>query len=220
MSNNASLNPADNDSLTGLLRHSFDKFMQDKNGVLPAKVIAYEPGSPPYVQVQPLIKMVGTSGETKSRAQLSKIPVVNIGAGGYFLHFNLKAGDMGLIVACDRDISLFLQYGAESPPNTYRKKDFADSFFIPIVLYNYTINAEDSENAVLQNLDGSVRLSIFPNKVKITGGLEVDTLKVTGDAEILGNMDITGRTIINGNLNTGADITAAGTITPGVPIPP
>ena len=213
--NNPSLRPVDNDSLTGLLRHTFSKYMQDIGGALPAQVIAYEPGTPDYVQVQPLIKVLGTSGDTVSRAQISKIPVVQIGAGGFILHFNIKTGDQGLIIVCDRDISLYLQSGQESPPNTYRKKDYADSFFLPCVMRNYTIAGEDQQNMVLQTNDGSIKISLFNNKIKITGDTEF-----TDDVLIDGNLRVNGEGRVYGDFMCGGNITAAGSITPFTPIPP
>jgi len=210
-----STDPASNDSLAGVFAFVFKKMMQSVSGVTPAKVISFQSGPPDYVRVQPQIQIVDTNKVAQSRGQIAEVPVCPIGAGGMLLRFNLKEGDTGLLFACDRDISLFMQSGNESPPNTDRIKDFSSSFFLPLVMRDYTINGEDAENAVLQTADGSIRIAIFPDKIKATGPFEFD-----GPVTMNETLTITGRTIIHGDLNTGANITAAGTIMQGIPIPP
>jgi len=203
---NPSLDPANTGTLTGLLKMGFNKMMQNTNNCLPAKIVAYD-RTTNRAQVQPLISLLATDGTLTPRAAIASVPVVQYGGGGFILSFNLKPGDLGWIEACDRDISLFLQNYKESGPNTQRIHDFADSKFHPDVMTGYTIAEEDEENAVLQTLDGSVRISIFPDKVKITAPtLEVD-----------GNLQLTGETTLTGDLRVNGNITASGDITPNVP---
>lgn len=106
------------------------------------------------------------------------------------MRFPLRTGDLGWIKANDRDISLFKSTYANSAPNTQRKHSFEDAVFIPdTMLRGFTIAEEDTENAVLQNEDGSVRIAIFPDKVKITApAVLIDTpvTTMTGDAVIGG----------------------------------
>jgi hypothetical protein len=200
--------PANNDSLAGMLSLVFRKLMMATDGVTPAAVLGYEAGPPDYVSVQPLVQIVSTLGQAEPRAQVAKVPVCQIGAGGFVLRFPLVPGDTGLLIACDRDISLFMQSGEQAPPNTNRIKDFGNSFFLPVVLRGYTI--ADAENAILQNFDGTVAVN-----------LSSDTITLTAPTvEIPGELIVGGRTIVMGMLNTGADITAAGSITPDTPIPP
>ena len=112
--------------------------------------------------------MVTTDGENISRNQLASIPVINIGGGGSILSFNLIPGDLGWIKANDRDIADFLKRYSESIPSTKRLHDFNNGLFIPDVMTGWTIDPEDAENAVLQTLDGTVRVSLFPDKLKLT----------------------------------------------------
>jgi Phage protein Gp138 N-terminal domain len=163
--NNPNIDPADNDTLVGTLRFVFNQLTRNVDGMLPARVLAYD-RTANRVQVQIMIAMVSTSGAQVSRAQIANIPVVNFGGGGYILNFPLMVGDLGFVMANDRDISLFLQSYEESPPNTLRVKSFSDAVFIPSVLSNYTTTGQDG-NAVLQNLDGTVRISLSPNTVEL-----------------------------------------------------
>lgn len=222
-----SIDPANEGDLLGSLRHILGKELQTLDGMLPAKVISFNRAKN-RVTVQPLIMLLTTSNTTVPRATLASIPVYQIGGGGFILNFNLKPGDLGWIKASDRDISLFLQSYSASAPNTIRKHNFSDSVFFPDVMKGYTIAGEDTDNAVLQTLDGSVRISIFPNKVKITaptveidapithltGVLNVDG-NITSLATVKGTIDVTSGTI-SGKTHTHGGVTI-GSGTSGAP---
>jgi hypothetical protein len=176
--NRPSSNPANDDSLAGLFRLVFGKLMQGVDGMLPARVIAFNGDrNDPRVTVQPLVSMLSTGGEQVARAQIASLPVFQFGAGGYLLSFPLVPGNLGWILANDRDISLFLQSHSDTRPQTLRKQNFADALFIPDVMTGYTVAEEDAANAVLQANDGAVRVALWPEFVKLTAprGLGIDT---------------------------------------------
>lgn len=164
-----SRDPANDDSLLGMARQILDKFLMGLDDTLPARVISYDRAGN-RVKVVPLVKVLTTDNRQIGRAQIASLPVMQFGGGGVALSFNLKAGDLGWIKANDRDISLFLQNYQETPPNTLRKHSFQDAVFIPDVMHGLTVAAEDATHAVLQTLDGSVRVAIWPDRVKITAG--------------------------------------------------
>lgn len=220
---NPSSNPANNGSLAGLFREILNKVLQDVAVMLPAKVVSFDRTvSPPRVTVQPQIDVLTTSNETVPRAQIASVPVVQYGGGGFFLSFNLNPGDTGWIKAADRDMTTFLESLAESRPKTLRIHDFSDSVFYPDVMGGYTIDSEDQENAVLQNLDGTVKIALSENKIKMVApDIElVSNVKITGDLEVTGDSKIDGREIVEGDIASGGNITAVGEITPHTPIPP
>lgn len=161
--------PANDDSLTGLIRLAFGKLMQGTDGMLPARVVAFNNNrNRPRVTVQPLVSIITTGGQRVRRAQIASLPVFQFGAGGYMLSFPITTGSLGWILASDRDISVFLQSYKESQPQTFRKKNFADAVFIPDMMNDYAIDAEDADNPVFQSADGSVRLALWPEFAKIT----------------------------------------------------
>ena len=163
-----SIDPAnDSGDFLGAMKHILNKELQQLDGMLPAKVISFD-RTRNRATVQPMVMLLTTSGTTVQRATIASVPVYQIGGGGFILNFNLKAGDLGWIKANDRDISLFLQGYNISAPNTVRKQSFSDAVFYPDVMRGYTIAGEDAENAVLQNLDGSVKISLSQTGVKIT----------------------------------------------------
>lgn len=209
-----SRDPANDGTLAGTLRQVFQKVMQGVDDMLPAQVIAYDRTSN-RATVKPLVQVLTTEGETVGRAQIVSVPVFQIGGGGFILNFNLKPGDLGWIKASDRDTSLFLQSYGEQRPNTKRMHSFEDGLFFPDVMRGYTIDGEDAENAVLQNLDGSCRVAIWQDRVKVTAPrvvVDTDIAEVfaTASATIdTPQATITGNLQVDGNINSGAAITAA-----------
>lgn len=210
------------DEMSGALRGILGKFLMNEiDNMLPAKVIAYDRAAN-RVQVQPMIAMIKTDMTTISRNQIASVPVYNIGGGGCLLSFNLNPGNLGWIKAADRDISNFLKSYNEREPKTYRAHDFADSVFFPDVMSGYTIDAEDAENAVLQTLDGSVRVALFPDKIKITAPevvIDTPTTTITGNIQIDGDLNTDGAATLGGAggspiARTG-DAVAGGIITGG-----
>lgn len=223
-----SANPADFDDLTGTLRIAINKILQRTDGTLPAKVMTYDRETN-RAQVVPLIMILTTTGARVPRAPIASVPVLCIGGGNALINFNLREGDLGWIHANDRDISLFLKTYAESAPNTLRKNSFSDAIFIPDIMRGFTIDPEDNEHAVFQTKDGTVRVSLWPNKVKITApdGLHVNKLTVDGEAVINGKITGSGGLalsggggdsgIISGNLRVNGNIGATGDITAHIP---
>lgn len=209
--NNPNINPADNDTLAGVLRFAFSQLMRNVDGMLPARVLAYD-RTANRVQVELMIAMVSTSGAQVSRAQIANIPVINFGGGGYILNFPLTVGDLGFVIANDRDISLFLQSYAESPPNTQRVKSFSDAVFIPSVLANYTTTGQDG-NAVLQSLDGSIRLSLSSNAITVSAGSSSIEVKATGVTINSPITTITGELVVQGLTRMQAGFSCTGIAT-------
>ncbi len=230
-----SVDPANEGTLSGTFREVIKKVLQNLNCSLPARVLSYDRNKN-RASVQPQIAIVSYDNSAINRAQIASVPVLQIGAGGFVLSYNLKSGDLGWIIANDRDISLFLQSYNEQKPNTFRTHDFADAFFIPDPMTGYTIDGEDQENAVLQSLDGTVKISLgsdyikikTPSEIKIesqniniVGDVDIEgKLTVSSDVEFQSNSKVNGKETVIGNIASGGNITAAGSITPNTPIPP
>lgn len=201
-SSQPSRNPANSSGdIPGAMREILDKFLKSSiDDMLPAKIVAYDRETN-RATVQPLIAMIKTDGQPVRRNQLTSVPVFNIGGGGFILSFNMKEGDLGWIKTSDRDISNFLKNYKEATPNTLRIHDFSDSLFFPDVMTNYVIDEEDADNAVLQTLDGTVRVALFPDKLKLTAPQIINDTpltKFTGDIEVVGASILSATVTSNG----------------------
>jgi hypothetical protein len=133
---------------------------------------------------------------------------------------------------------LYLQSGDISAPNTVRIKSFSDAIYIPAVLTGVIISDDDTDNAVLQSLDGTIKISLGTGAITIdhpTGvvvncpltvnGLTTITedLMIEGLTTATGGMEVSGiasgsdTLVVTGNLYDVGNINATGTITPMVP---
>lgn len=209
-----SVDPGDEGSLPGAFRAALGKMLQDVDDMLPAIVVAYDRAKN-RATVKPQIMMGTTDGQKVARAQIASVPVFTIGGGGFLLSFPIKAGDLGWIKASDRDTSLFLQGLKEEWPNTKRMHSFSDGLFFPDVMRQWALAGEDAERAVLQSVDGTVRIAIGNDRVKITAPLvEIDapTVTISGDLDVAGH--VTGAGIMldthtHGGVQPGAGNTGA-----------
>lgn len=218
MTNIPNINPANTNSLLGTFNQFERHLALSQENMLPARVIAVVGNK---VQVQPMIQVVGTSGERISRAQIAEVPIVQIGGGGFVLNVPVKAEDLGFIFAADRDMSLFLQSLSETIPNTFRTHSFSDSIFVPSVLASYTV--ADANALTLQSLDGSVSISLTNDTITLTApNVIIDSnLSVTGALDAQGGISCSGggsnTAVMTGNFRVVGDITASGDITAHVP---
>jgi hypothetical protein len=223
-----SIDPANLGSMPGTLNFVFHKLMQGQfDSMLPAKIISYD-RTLNRAQVQPLITILNTNGTQTPRPQYASVPVMVFGGGGVVMSFNLPSGSLGWICANDRDISAFLNDYKQSAPNTNRMFNFSDGVFIPDVMMGYTVAEEDETNASIQTLDGTIKITIGSNGIKIA------VPELSGSITLEGNVVVTGLLTANGglagsggagpntatltgNLRVIGDITASGDITPHVP---
>lgn len=162
-----SIDPASRGNINGAIRLILHKFQQGSDDMLPARVIAYDRATN-RARVQPVIYKVTTADEIVERAQIASVPVLQLGGGGFVASFPIATGDLGWIKANDRDISLFLQSMKPTAPNTQRLHSFEDALFIPdCMLRGATIDAEDANNLVIQNLTGNVKIAWWQTFLKI-----------------------------------------------------
>ena len=221
---NPSRDPANDDSMLGMANEILKKFLQKVDDMLPARVVSYDRATN-RAQVIPLVRVITTANQLVERPQVASIPVLQYGGGGFLLSFPLKPGNLGWIKANDRDISLVLQSYADNAPNTRRMHSFSDALFIPDVMTGYTLSEEDAENAVLQSLDGSVRVSLWADRLKLVapgGSVVMDATGVhiahgvtitlaAPTVAIVGNLAQTGgNATMSGGLTATGEVTAAG----------
>lgn len=191
-----SVDPAEGSSgLGGAMRIILRKAFQQMEFMQPAVVIAVDTKRQ-FCTVQPQVMMVGTDGTTYSRAQIQKVPIFNAGAGGYVMSFPVKVTGFGWLYSADRDISLFIQKGAEAAPNTLRQHSFSDGVFVPDAMREWALADEDAANAVWQSYDGTTKITLGPDQIKILHPTKVlvdcPQVEMTGDLVVDGT--ITGKT--------------------------
>lgn len=196
-----SVDPANEDSLTGLLRQVMGKFLQGVDDMMPATVLAYDRVTN-RATVRPQVMMVATDGSQVGRAQIASVPVFQFGGGGFLMSFPIQPGDLGWIKASDRDVSLFFQNEpSEAPPNTTRMHSFEDGLFFPDAMRQWTLAGEDAERAVWQSTDGTTRVAIGDGIVKVTAAL----MEVDGDLLVTGSITDGAGIVLGTHTHSGVD---------------
>lgn len=128
---------------------------------IPVKVLAVHPGtgSPPAigtVDVQPLVQSVGSNGTPWSLKPNYGVPFCRIQCGSTAIVADPQVNDIGIAVACDRDISKVLATGAISMPGSARKHNLSD------LVYLFSIISAASISQYLQ-MTASLLKAVFPS---------------------------------------------------------
>ncbi len=179
---------------------------------LPAIVIAFDRANN-VATVRPLIQWVDVNDGVHRRHPLAGLNVFSLGGGGFHISFPLREGDLGWIIASDRDLSLFKQSLSETKPNTGRIHKFEDGWFVPDVFRKYTINGEDTDAMVIQSVDSETRISISDGKVIITAPTSTKVVSplttFTGDVVINQNLQVDQAAAVAGFTNVNGGFAAA-----------
>lgn len=213
-----SIDPAQRKSLVGTLEFIRTKMLQEIDGMLPARVVAYD-RTKNRASVQIQITMIDTLNQNVIRAQIASVPVLQMGGGGFVISFPISPGDLGWIKATDVDMSLFLQNLKLSPPNTRILHKFDSAMFIPDTMFkSVVIDSEDAANVVLQTLDGNVRVAIWPDRVKVTAPRVEVVAPVTEIVASTSTTITSPEIFLNGHVNgnNGADFNGTVTATTDV----
>ena len=91
---------------------------------------------------------------------------------------------------------------------------FADGLFIPDKFRNFVIAPEDADALVIQSLDGSTKISLRGDNIKIATTskilLDVPETEITGNVTIDKNLLVSGTTTITGLTSVNGGFTAVG----------
>ena len=185
------INPANLNSLEGLLEEFKNIIFNELEKVSPCEVVSYDRSKNRAI-VKISIYDITTNGDKIDRSNLYDIPVFSFGGGGIFMNFPLNVGNTGWIVSSDKDISIFKQNLSVSSPNTFLRHRYDQAFFIPDKI-NLSISSDD-ENAFV--------LTTTTNNTKIT--LKEGTIKIKGT-----NINIDGTTTTTNNITSSGTITGA-----------
>ena len=168
--NKPDIDPNAYGSLMSAFQFVLKKFLQGVDDALPAVIGAYDRATN-RARVTPIVDMLTTNGDQQPRATVASVPVMQIGGGGFVLYMPVTQGDTGLLKACDRDVSLAVRSLKNEIPNTERLHSFEDGVMIPFVVNNTGVSEADAGHAVLQSVDGSVKIALWPDRVRITSPL-------------------------------------------------
>lgn len=124
------------------------------------------------VDVQPLVKMVDGLGNTSSHGPLHNLLYCRMQGGAQAVILDPKAGDIGLAVFADRDISAVKKNLGEAQPGSRRRFDMADG------VYLFTVASQDAPTEYVAFTPDGIQVK-SPNPVMI----DTSELRVTGDVK-------------------------------------
>lgn len=176
-----SYNVADVQDTTGLLDFFQKNVFQKLEKVAPAQVVSYDRNINRAV-VQVLNYSVTSTGNKAQRKPLEDIPVSVFGGGGFCLGFPIKAGDIGILISCDCDISVWKKLLSVFTPATEQKHRYKNGIFFPLIINGFTLSANDTNAVVLSSVEGTSSIAVTNTSVSIKTS----------------NIDLTGVLTING----------------------
>ena len=141
-------------------------FALEQENNLPAIVKSYDRAKN-LVTCQLAINKLDMDGESIERADII-VPCLNPCGNGLGINFPLQPGDTGWVIAADRDTTNFIDKRKVVDPNTALLHQHMFGVFIPDRIHDFAIDTDDDGALVLQNLDGTTRVSLKNNRVKIT----------------------------------------------------
>lgn len=142
--------------------------IRDIRTAIPVKVMAVHPGegTPPAigtVDVQPLVQAVDGAGKLWKLGKTYGAQFSRIQAGNTAIVVDPNVGDIGLAVACDRDISSVIAAAGIAGPGSARIHDISD------LVYLYSIlSVKAITQYILANAQGLTLLT--PNTLTLQGG--------------------------------------------------
>lgn len=180
-------------NITGLLQRFANYIFSTVRTSIPAKVISFN-AADLTVNVQVLIqgKRVSKNGalqqmetgelvlaENYTLSPILNVPISMICQEGFGVKIPIRAGAIGTLIVCDRDISQFKKSQNISAQASLRKFDLNDSYFLPFLLGKGSI-ADYGDDAV-EVFYGNTKLKVKESGVEITGDLTI-----SGEATIGG----------------------------------
>ena len=167
-------------NIESLMKTIINQIFRNLNVCLPATVVTYN-SEKNTVKLQPAIQDVLPDKTFRTLPLLLNVPVLEIGGKNLSVKIPLQEGDTGIVIFCDRDITLFTQEKKNTQPNTLRKHDLADGIFIPMRFGN----AGATDNISIESADGSTKFEVTPNGISIKGNVSVEGT-ITATDEITG----------------------------------
>lgn len=199
-----SYNPSDTQSFEGGMRIFQNHLLKLIEHSIPCVVQSYDLASN-TVTVMPAVKLALTTGEYMQRSVI-KVTAWKLHGGGFQIHYPIKSGDTGWLIAADTDTSLFKQEKSVSDPNTYQKHKYQFGYYLPDKMNGFNISNDDKDRLVLQNDAGTEKISIGESDTKIT----TNKLYIVGDVDITGDVNVTGKVDVSTTVTALTDVIGGG----------
>ena len=216
----------------------FDRMMLNVNTAIPGSIIEFD-SSNCLATVKPAIKMKVVVPNKSGVLEVSYLDLPDIAcvpvclphsmSGGLFITVPIKVGDPCLLVFSQRDISNFVQFGANQPPSigaspatsSVRHHDMTDAICIPgLTNLKNTIPDWNQSAVEVRNSAGTVKISVETSKITAISGstsMEISNsgINITGSVVVDG--EVTANNIpLSTHIHSGVTVGGGNT---GTPVP-
>lgn len=126
---------------------------------------------PPTVDVQPLVSQIDGYGNGIPHGTIYGLQSLRVGGANGSVVIDPAAGDIGLLLSANRDISAAINAAGPALPGSWRTFDAADSIYVGGVLTGApTRYLKIDENGISLTFSSTVSLTINSTGVSITVG--------------------------------------------------
>lgn len=159
------------------------------------------------VDVQPMVNQVDGSGNSSPHGILLGIPYMIWQFGVNALLADPVAGDIGLMICADRDISAVKAAKAIANVGSERKMDAADGVYLGGILNGDPEQWIKFTEAGLEIVDKNSNNMTFGST-----GISINGLLINQNGQVAGNLPVTGNLMLGGSMVSIAGATYSGNI--------
>ena len=220
--------PSDSGSNFEVIAFIVRQMMAQMNTMKLVQVVAVSGGAGAIdpagtVDVLPLVNQVDGNGNATPHGTVYGIPWFRLQGGLNAVIVDPIVGDIGYVVASDRDISSVKATLKRSNPGSFRKFDIADGVYVGGCLNlapnQYLVFTEDgvrlvdkSGNSVAMAASGMTLTDSVGNVISTAAGGISITPKTGQPCTVNGNLVVTGNLLLEGNIESQTGATYAGDI--------
>lgn len=125
------------------------------------------------VDVQPMVSQIDGAGNGIAHGIINAMPVFELRAGGSAIRALPRAGDIGLAVFCNSDISSVKSTKAPALPGSMRRNDWADGLFFGAFLGDAPSQFIDIDD------DAGITITAAPgNPITLTSDDKIDAIGI------------------------------------------
>ena len=175
-------------SFPALLQAAIESYARDQHVALPGKVVQYD-NALQVADIRPMVKRaVPVDDEGGHIAEelpvIPSVPVCFPRGGGFFVSFPVTAGDTGLLVFCERDITAWRTTGENSDPGDLSMHDLSNAVFFP-GLHTRAGHLTDASGSTMKlGKNGGLNVTITSVQAEVGGNTDSAALASKVDALI------------------------------------
>ena len=165
-----------------------------------------------FIDVQPLVNQVDSTGKPVDHAVIFNIPYLRIQGGANAIIIDPAVGDIGYVGFASHDISGVVAARGQANPASFRRYDMADAVWIGGIL-------NSAPTQYIQFNSAGIKM-VSPHSIQLEAAdgvnITAPVIRINGSASVTINtptFTVNGATQLNGAVNASSTVTAVGDVT-------